>query len=156
MSNYWDILRSTTDCVQFAYAADVDEEFLPLPAEMRANGVVHAYVDYLEVRRSGAHICNVIAKALRLENAPYEAVPGPRGIHIWIPFLDDLGGLSYQVEGAAIIIDNADVLLAEDSKTMFKLIEAFLAPLHHWLDQKKPFHLCFQMEKSDLVRRIFG
>jgi hypothetical protein len=38
---------------------------------------------------------------------------------------------------------------------MFDLIETFLVVFHHWYDQKKPCHLCLQMEQNDSVRRVF-
>jgi len=54
-----------------------------------------------------------------------------------------------------IIVDRADILLHERPDDMFDLIEAFLIQFHHWYDQKKPCHLCFQMEENQSVRGLF-
>jgi hypothetical protein len=43
----------------------------------------------------------------------------------------------------------------EDSVTLFRLIEAFLIQVHHWMEKKKPCHLCFQMEPNDSLRAQF-
>jgi hypothetical protein len=105
-------------------------------------------------RRIANAMTNAIAAQLKLEHAPY-APREPGKIEEWVPFLDDLIGLSDRVSGISIIIDNADVWLSTDKKTLFKLMEAFQIQLHHWQEKKKPCHLFFQMEKNDLVRRIF-
>ena len=38
---------------------------------------------------------------------------------------------------------------------MFNLVEAFLIQFHHWYDQKKPCHLCFQMVEDAYVTDFF-
>jgi hypothetical protein len=105
-------------------------------------------------RRIANAVINAIAQQLKLEHAPY-APREPGQIEEWVPFLDDLIGLSDRVNGILIIVDNADVWLSTDKKTLFKLMEAFQIQLHHWQEKKRPCHLFFQMEKNDLVRRIF-
>jgi len=72
-----------------------------------------------------------------------------------VPFLDDLITLSEQEKGIVLFIDSADMFLAQNSRGMFSLIEAFLIPVHHWMEKKKPCHLCFQMEPNDSLRAQF-
>ena len=138
-------------------ATQIDDLEHALVPELRKAGIQLAYVDYLELashRRIADAMTNAIAAQLKLEHAPYP-VTEPGHVEEWVMFLDDLIGLSNRVNGIAIIIDNADVWLSTDKKTLFKLIEAFQVPLHHWQEKKKPCHLFFQMEKNGLVRRIF-
>jgi hypothetical protein len=54
-----------------------------------------------------------------------------------------------------IVVDRADILLRERPDDFFNLIEAFLVQFHHWYDQKKPCHLCLQMEENQSVRGLF-
>jgi hypothetical protein len=54
-----------------------------------------------------------------------------------------------------IVVDRADLLVAEKSNEMFNFVEAFLVQFHHWYDQKKPCHLCFQMVEDDYVTNFF-
>ena len=138
-------------------ATQIDDLEHALVPELRSAGIQLAYVDYLELaasRRMAHAMTNAIAQQLKLEHAPYRPRE-PGKIEEWVPFLDDLITLSDCVNGISIIIDNADVWLSTDKKTLFKLIEAFQIQLHHWQEKKKPCHLFFQMEKNDLVRRIF-
>ena len=117
------------------------------------SGIIHAYVDFLEVKRDGQHVVNAVAGLLKLDNAPY---PTQESIKILVPFTDDLITLSENAKGVAIIVDNAEAYLHENSREMFEFIEDFLLQFYHWFEKKKPCHLCFQMEKSDWAKRIFG
>ena len=74
----------------------------------------------------------------------------------WVPFLDDLISLSFRLNGLVIVVDNADVLMETARGDVFDLIEAFLIQFHHWFEKKKPCHLCFQMERNELIGRIFS
>jgi hypothetical protein len=156
MSGYWELRRSSSNCVHFVYVDEVDDADRPILNELNKAGIKYIYVDYLEVKRSDQHIANVIAQLLKLQHAPYQLPTSPKQIDVWVPFWDDLITLSHHENGIAIIIDNADAFLSENSRTMFKLIEAFMVPFHHWLENNKPCHLCFQMEKSEWVRAIFA
>ena len=72
-----------------------------------------------------------------------------------MPFPDDLIALSEHEKGMVLFVDSADVLLAQNSRGMFRLIEAFLIQVRHWIERKKPSHLCFQMEPNDSLRASF-
>ena len=158
MSNYWKLQRSSSDCIHFVYADQVDDSDSAITDELRKSNVKWVYVDYLDVKHSDQHIADVIAYLLKLQHAPYGPRTSPYQPKIWVPFLDDLVGLSRQEHenGVAIIIDSADVFLAENGREFFELIEAFLIQFSDWFEKKKPCHLCFQMEKSEWVRRIFA
>ena len=55
-----------------------------------------------------------------------------------------------------LIIDNSDVFLKEKPRDLFDLIETFLLQFHHWFEKRKPCHLCFQMEKNEIIRLTFA
>ena len=157
MSKYQNLHRSTSDCVHFVFATRLEDISSSITEEWVSLGISYAYVDFLKI--SGDQypdIANAIAKSLGLQHGPYaegDTVHQPRR---WIPFLDDLTTLSYQQNGLVIIIDNADDLLTANNKEMFELIETFLTQFHHWLEAKKPCHLCFQMVKNSAVAAVFG
>jgi len=137
-------------------STQIDDLEHALVPELRTAGIQLAYVDYLEMasyRRAANVVMNTIAQKLKLDHPPYDPNPGP--VEEWVRFCDDLITLAYRENGILIIVDNADVWLSTDKKTLFRLIEAFQIQLHHWQEKKKPCHLFFQMEKNDLVRRIF-
>ncbi len=120
--------------------------------EAIGRGVKYVYWDYLDGEGTSTTIADPLGRTLQLEHAPYG---GRGGLSPWIGFLDDLISLSYRYPGLVIVVDHADSLLRERPDEMFDLVEAFLTQFHHWYDQKKPCHLCFQMEPNDSIRRIF-
>ena len=71
-------------------------------------------------------------------------------------WLDDLISLAYSTTGVVIVLDNADQVCAKHRRHMTQLMEAFLVQVHHWLEQKVPCHLCFQMSPHPLVAKLFG
>jgi hypothetical protein len=73
-----------------------------------------------------------------------------------VRWLDDLGSLAYRTPGVVIVLDDADQAFVEHRRHMTQLVEAFLVQVHHWLEQKVPCHLCFQMSPHPLVARLFG
>jgi hypothetical protein len=156
MGSYHSCLRSTGDCLQFVYNESADEADAGLPDAFRKAGIRYAYVDYLDAAKSDEHLANILGNAIKLPNLPYHEPTSRFHVPIWTPFLDDLVMLSRELAGIAVIIDNADAFLAEDSRTMFKLIEAFTIPFDDWLLKNKPYHLCFQMEKNPLIKKIFA
>jgi hypothetical protein len=156
MSSYWKIRIPSSDCVHFVYGDEVDQADPSIIKELDAQRVRRIYLDYDKIKSGKEHIANAIAYALNLQHAPYRLPTKSTEIDVWVPFLDDLISLSQHEAGVVIVIDRADVLLTSDSKVMFRLIEAFLVQFHHWFEKKKPCHLCFQMEKNELVREIFA
>jgi hypothetical protein len=110
------------------------------------------YWNYLDGGSGSATIADPLGRALELDHTPY----GTIGNISWVQFLDDLITLAHRLRGLVIVVDRADLLLRERPGDFFNLIEAFLLQFHHWYDQKKPCHLCFQMEENQLVRALFG
>ena len=94
-----------------------------------------------------------IGYQLKADHPPYHADALKLKLVRW---LDDLIGLAYRTPGIVIVLDNADQVFAEHRRTMTELMEAFLVQLHHWLEQKVPCHLCFQMSPHPLVAQLFG
>ena len=161
MRGYAGIWLPLSACVHFVRNDEIDDSLIEMVEDLREKKITWAYVDYEIVSKSGANIADHIARVLRLEHAPYGGPPygGPCsqgvGIH-WVRFLDDLITLSSHVTGVVIVIDNADLLFAEARNDAFDLVESFLIQFHHWLEKKKPCHLCFQMERNELIGRAFS
>ena len=127
----------------------IDDLERALVDDLRTAGIRTAYVDYLEIAPRTENIASLIGRLLVLKQAPYASQQE------WTAFSEDLAALSQSETSVAIIVDNADQFLSADRKTMLKLIAAFQAQFAAWIKQNKPCHLCFQMEKNDLVRHIF-
>lgn len=120
--------------------------------DLRSAGIRCVYTDYRNVEYGDLHIANGVAQELNLQHAPY----APARVEVWVPFLDDLITLSEREKmGMVLFVDSADVFLAENSRGMCRLIEAFLIQVHHWMERKKPCHLCFVMEPNDSLRARF-
>jgi hypothetical protein len=143
MRGYEVINRLSTGCVHFIRTGS--SGLFEAQALVSESGGKFAYWNYLDGGREAATLANPLAIALELEHAPY-------GNLSWTQFLDDLITLAYRHEGLAIVIDRADLLIAERRDEMFDCIEAFLIQLHHWYDQKKPCHLYFQIGEVDGAR----
>lgn len=155
MSSYWEALRASSNCIHFIYDAEISDGNSILDA-MRNAGVRPCYVDCGAAKTANEHLANAIARKLDLDHAPYAAPSSPHQPAQWVPFLDDLITLSESWTGLVIVVDRANLLLLDDSRVMFNLIEAFLTQVHHWLERRKPCHLCFQMSADDTVQRTFA
>jgi hypothetical protein len=154
MDGYANLDRSSTSCVHFCHDDDVDEHLLVMRKKLADLQVQCAYVDYLALREPKRSIRDCIGESLGLEHAPYR---GPYGVGPWVPFWDDLISLCWTdaTHGIVVVVDHADALFAEARDEGFGLIEVFTSQLHHWLERKKPCHLCFQLEENALVRQVF-
>lgn len=149
MRGYAGIERSLSACLHFVRNDEVDEpSLLKIVQVLKDRGIVCAYVDYGILDQSRQSVINCVGNLLNLENRPYAD-------QSWVRFLDDLISLSAKVNGAVIVIDRADVFFEKDRNEAFDLIESFLIQFHHWLERKKPCHLCFQMEANALIRQMF-
>jgi hypothetical protein len=143
-----------TRCVHFVKNQEFEGTQHSVVQAALKEGVTFVYWSYLESGSESITIADPLGIALKLEHAPY-GTSWVNGIS-WVRFLDGLITLAYRYKGLVIIIDHADVLLRERPDDMFDLIESFLTQFHHWYDQKKPCHLCLQMEKNPSVRRSFA
>lgn len=144
MRGYETLDRPGSGCVHFVSTRS--SGLLEIRKELASKpGRKIAYWSYLNGGREATTLADPLAIALELEHAPYGNLP-------WTQFLDDLITLAYRHEGLAIVIDRADLLVAEKRDEMFNCIEAFLIQFHHWYDQRKPCHLYFQLvEDADLT-----
>jgi len=150
MSGYGVIHVSTSACVHFVGSDDVDSSIFTTVSELKRLGISYAYLNYSH-GMAAIDIVNDIGKQLHLEYWPYGGGPVPP----LVPFLDDLCQLSQRVNGVALVIDSADLMFKEAQNDAFNLIEAFLIQFEDWFNKKKPCHLCFQVERNDLVREAF-
>lgn len=149
MRGYSDIVRSTSACVHFVEACEVDEELLEVKSELDAACIPCAYVDCRQLVENPAGTCDAVAVAIGAEHAPY-------GEEHWIRLLDDMISLSVRLPGLVIVLDHAEQLFAVDRSKVFDLTESFLIQFHHWLEQNKPCHLCLQMSPHQLIGDVFG
>jgi hypothetical protein len=149
MRGYSDIVRSTSACVHFVEAKEIDEEELvDIRRALDEADIRCSYVDCRDLIDAPHRTCDAIGAAVLAEHFPY----GPNG---WIPLLDDMITLSMKLPGLVIILDHADELFGIDRSQIFDLVEAFLIQFHHWLKKEKPCHLCIQMSPHSLVSAIF-
>ena len=153
MPGYEGLHLPLTRCVHFVKTRESEDAQDTVVQAALEKGLTFVYWSYLESGSESVTIADPLGIALKLEHAPY----GPSWVNgiSWVRFLDDLVTLAYRYKGLVIIIDHANVLLRERPDDMFHLIEAFLTQFHHWYDQKKPCHLCLQMEENPSVRRLF-
>jgi hypothetical protein len=152
MRGYWDIDRSTSHCVTFIEAAEVEEELIEFIAQLRQREFRIAYVDCAEFRTRPWEIGSEIGFKLKTDHPQYH-----EGEELnLVRWLDDLISLAYSTPGVVIVLDNADQVFTEHRRHVTQLIEAYLVQFHHWLEQKVPCHLCLQMSPHPLVAKLFG
>jgi hypothetical protein len=146
---------SSSGCIHFMYADFFSGEDQTAVDDLVSTGIRCAYTDYRNFEHGDLHIANALARELNLQHAPYRLPTSPFQPEVWVPFLDDLITLSEHEKGIVLFVDSADVFLGENSRGMFRLIEAFLIQVHHWMEKKRPCHLCFQMDSNDSLRAQF-
>ena len=152
MRGYWDIDRSTSHCVSFVDAVELDDELEELVSGIRERGFKIAYVDCASFVDFPWEIPSAIGSELDAAHHPYHE-GHEANFGRW---LDDLISFAYSTPGLVIVLDNGHLILQAHRKVLTELIEAFLVQFHHWLEQKVPCHLCIQMEPSPMVKRLFG
>lgn len=153
---YGRLKMSSSGCVHFMFADFFEGDVRTAIDELRRAGIKCAYVDCRKIANGDLNIANAIACELNLQNAPYAPHLSAFQPEVWVPFLDDLGSLSEVEKGIVLFVDSAPKLLSGNGKGVFRLIEAFLIQVHHWLDKRKPCHLCFQMESDNSLKGYFG
>jgi hypothetical protein len=152
MRGYSDIDRSTSHCLTFIDEGDLDLEDQELAGRVRKLGYRIAYIDCAEYANKHWEIPTDIGRQLGTDHPPYHEGTESN----FARWLDDLISLAYSTAGLVIVLDNAHLLWSSQRKFMSELMEAYLVQVHHWLEQKVPCHLCFQMVPSPLVRQWFG
>jgi len=148
MPGYEFLNRPVTCCIHFVRTQEASNYLQSEVEVARTKGIKFAYWNYLDGGRESSSIADPLATAIGLEHVPY-------GNLRWTQFLDDLITLAYRFDGLVIVVDRADLLITERRDEMFNCLEAFLVQFHHWYDQKKPCHLCFQMVQDDYVANFF-
>jgi hypothetical protein len=151
MRGYWDINRSTSHCIAFVEAAEVDEELREIVDEIRARAFRIAYVDCSQFAERPWEIGSAIGLALKTDHPPYHE---NEELNL-VRWLDDLVSLAYTTAGVVIVLDNVEPVFSRHRRHFTELIEAFLVQLHHWLERGVPCHLCLQMSPNPLVAQFF-
>src|SRR5438045_2831133 len=109
MRGYWDIDRSTSHCVTFVEAEEVDDELIKLVEQIRERGFRIAYVDCPQFKDRPWEIGSAIGVQLKTDHPPYH-----EGEELnLVRWLDDLTSLAYSTPGMVIVLDNAGQVLAE-------------------------------------------
>jgi len=152
MRGYWGIDRSTSHCVAFVDADEVESELAELVQQIRQRGLRIAYVDCASYLDRPLEILSAIGFALGTSHPPYHSPNEPN----FVRWLDDVGGLAFSTSGVVIVLDNAYLLMERHRKFLTDLIEAFLIQFHHWLERKVPCHLCLQMSACPLGASLFA
>lgn len=150
MRGYSDIARSTSACVHFVEAREVDEDLNGVKRELDAARIRCAYVDGRKLLADPESTCDAVAAAVGAEHVPY----GETGHRVKL--FDDMITLSVELQGLVIVVDHADQLFNVDRSQIFDLTESFLIQFHHWLGKKTPCHLCFQMSPHPLIGQVFA
>jgi hypothetical protein len=120
-----------------------------LPAELALKNIAFAYVDATSCKAQD--VPNIIGAQLGTEHPPYDI----RELG-WLRLTDDMESLAHGRAGMVIIVDNAAEVLSDTASWAFDLIRWWTMQLWHWAEQKRPCHLCFQLEHVPEVRRIYG
>jgi len=152
MRGYNDINRSTSACVHFVDADEVELEDADCFKEARDAGCQIVYVDCLRFMREPWLIPSEIGRLAKTDHPPYDEGANANLVR----WLDDLISLAHFTRGLVLVLDNAAELFAVHRKFATDLIEAFLIQFHHWLERGKPCHLCFQMSPSSILRNVIG
>ena len=148
MRGYWDIERSTSHCITFVEAEEVDAELAELVAQVRQRGFRIAYVDCSKYASRPWEIGSELGIRLGTDHPPYH-----EGEELnLVRWLDDLISLAYKTTGVVMVLDNADQVFVSHRRHITQLMEAFLVQFHHWLEQNVPCHLCLQMSPNPLVK----
>ncbi|HEU5295986.1 MAG TPA: hypothetical protein VFU71_14485 [Burkholderiaceae bacterium] len=152
MRGYWDIDRSTSHCVTFVEASEVDNELIEFVAAIRRRGFRIAYVDCSKFKDRPWEIGSELGYQLKTDHPPYHEA---HELNV-VRWLDDLIWLAHSTPGVVMVLDNAHLVFGEHRRHMTQLLEAFLVQVHHWLERKVPCHLCFQMSPHPLVKELFS
>ena len=155
MRGYSDIERSTSHCVTFVEAREVEdgrEELIELVERIRSIGFRIAYVDCSKYLDRPWEIGSAIGYLLRTDHPPYHE-DSELNLVRW---LDDVISLAYTTPGVVIVLDNAEQVLLQHRRHVTEMIEAFLVQVHHWHEQKIPCHFCLQMSPHPMVAQLFG
>ena len=152
MRGYNDISRSTSACVHFVDAEEVELEDSDCFEEARHAGCQIVYVDCLRFLHEPWLIPSEIGNHAKTDHPPYHEGSNANLVR----WLDDLISLAHSTPGLVMVLDNAGELFSVHRKFATDLIEAFLIQFHHWLERGKPCHLCFQMSPSPVLRNVMA
>jgi hypothetical protein len=144
MRGYSGIDAPLSACLHFVRNLEVDDSTADIFATAKRQDIAILYVDYRQLTQAGHSIFDEIAERLQFEHRPYAC--GDR-----VRFVDDLITLAYRMPGLVIVVDYGSDFLSREPEDFFDLIEVFMVQFHHWLDLKKPCHLCFQMEQNEMI-----
>jgi len=154
MSTYGYLYVATGACVHFVDECPNPEELQEIAIEAKAKGVRIVYLDCAEFTWRMWDMPNRIGTAAGMAFPPYDVDSQPH----WTRWWDDLLSLGHrrEVQGLALVLDNAFVAFEKDRKFMTTLLENFLHGMKSWIKAEKPYHLHFQMVPCATVAQVFS
>ncbi len=137
MRGYFGINLPISACLHFTNEEDLCHAKEELEAATSI-GIEIAYFDAKNEKIDSYNLMNAVGNQLNLENRPYDEGH-------WVRFLDDMITKSYNSSGVVILLDQVGFSLSKLDNELFDFIESMMIQLHHWMEQKKPFHICLQL-----------
>jgi hypothetical protein len=154
MSTYGYLYLPTGACVHFVDDCPSPDDLRDIFDEAREKNVRIVYLDCAEFTWRLWEIPNRIGAAAGASFPPYDENSEPH----WTRWWDDLLSLGNNpnVQGLAIILDNAHLAFEQDRKFMTTLLENFLHGMKSWIKGEKPYHLHFQTVSCPAVGKTFA
>jgi hypothetical protein len=141
----------TGACVQFIDEPPIEEDLQTLVEALVEKGIKVAYIDCARYLEAPWRIPDEVGRQSGTEHPPYSDNEGV----FWVRFWDDLVSLGRVTEvGLVIVLDNAASLWHRDRKFITTFVENFLHGLRPWIKRDIPYHLCIQLEPSELVAKL--
>ena len=152
MLGYRNIDRSSSHCLAFVEANEIDADLPALVAKIRASGFRIAYLDCAQYMERPWEMATAIGCALQTDHPPYHVGTQTQ----WVRWLDDLISLANRAPGLVIVLDNADQMFLAHRHHITEMIEAYLIQFHHWFERDLPCHFYVQMSAHPAVATSFG
>ena len=141
----------TGACVQFIDQAPDAEDLEVLVESLVEKRIKVVYVDCEAFLQVPCLIPDEVGRQAATEFPPYSE----DGDVNWMRFWDDLASLGQTTDvGLVVVLDNAQSLWEQNRKFITTFVENFLHGLRPWIKRDVPYHLCIQLEPSELVAKL--
>ncbi|QTN21426.1 hypothetical protein HZ992_14660 [Rhizobacter sp. AJA081-3] len=141
----------TGACVQFIDEVPNAEDLQVLVESLVEKRIKVVYIDCEVFLQAPWRIPDEVGRQAGTEFPPYSE---EREVN-WVRFWDDLVSLGHRAEvGLVIVLDNARPLWEQNRKFITTFVENFLHGLRPWVKRDVPYHLCIQLEPSELVAKL--
>jgi len=141
----------TGACVQFIDEPPNDEDLQTLAESLAEKRSKVVYIDCRSYLQAPWEIPDEVGRQASAEFPPYSENQEV----FWVRFWDDLVSLGRRAEvGLVVVLDHAQPLWHQDRKFVTTFVENFLHGLRPWIKRDIPYHLCIQLEPSELVAKL--